>query len=49
MQSKELIERKQYMQQLRGLKDQNIIKVVTGVRRCDRTLCGNQYFAIAIF
>ena len=29
-----LIERKQYMQTLRNLKDQNIIKVITGVRRC---------------
>jgi predicted AAA+ superfamily ATPase len=30
---KQLIERKQYMQTLRDLKDQNIIKVITGVRR----------------
>ncbi len=37
MQPKELIERKQYMQQLRDLKDQNIIKVVTGVRRCGKS------------
>ena len=28
----QLIERKQYMQVLRNLKDQNIIKVITGVR-----------------
>jgi hypothetical protein len=28
-----LIERKQYMQQLSSLKDQNIIKVISGVRR----------------
>ena len=34
MQQQELIERKQYMQQLRSLKDQNVIKVISGVRRC---------------
>lgn len=34
MQQQELIERKQYMQQLRNLKDQNVIKVISGVRRC---------------
>ena len=33
----ELIERKQYMQTLRNLKDQNIIKVITGVRRCGKS------------
>ncbi len=32
-----LIERKQYMQMLRNLKDQNIIKVITGVRRCGKS------------
>ena len=32
-----LIERKQYMQQLRSLKDQNIIKVISGVRRCGKS------------
>ena len=32
-----LIERKQYMQTLRNLKDQNIIKVITGVRRCGKS------------
>lgn len=32
-----LIDRKQYMQQLRNLKDQNIIKVVSGVRRCGKS------------
>ena len=32
-----LIERKQYMQQLRDLKDQNIIKVISGVRRCGKS------------
>lgn len=32
-----LIERKQYMQQLRNLKDQNIIKVISGVRRCGKS------------
>lgn len=32
-----LIERKQYMQILRNLKDQNIIKVITGVRRCGKS------------
>lgn len=34
---KQLIERKQYMQTLRDLKDQNLIKVVTGVRRCGKS------------
>jgi len=34
---KQLIERKQYMQTLRNLKDQNLIKVVTGVRRCGKS------------
>jgi predicted AAA+ superfamily ATPase len=33
----QLIERKQYMQILRDLKDQNIIKVITGVRRCGKS------------
>ena len=32
-----LIERKQYMQMLRDLKDQNIIKVISGVRRCGKS------------
>jgi predicted AAA+ superfamily ATPase len=34
---KHLIERKQYMQTLRNLKDQNLIKVITGVRRCGKS------------
>lgn len=37
MNKQDLIERKQYMQQLRNLKDQNIIKVITGVRRCGKS------------
>ncbi len=32
-----LIERKQYMQQLHSLKNQNIIKVISGVRRCRKS------------
>ena len=32
-----LIERKQYMQVLRNQKDQNIIKIITGVRRCGKS------------
>ena len=32
-----LIERKQYMQMLRNLKDQNFIKVISGVRRCGKS------------
>ena len=34
---KQLIVRKQYMRRLRDLKDQNIIKVITGVRRCGKS------------
>lgn len=37
MSKQDLIERKQYMQQLRNLKDQNIIKVISGVRRCGKS------------
>ncbi len=37
MQHQCFIERKQYMQQLRDLKDQNIIKVISGVRRCGKS------------
>ena len=37
MQHQDLIYRKQYMQQLQGLKDQNIIKVISGVRRCGKS------------
>lgn len=33
----DFIERKQYMQMLRNLKDQNIIKVISGVRRCGKS------------
>ena len=32
-----LIERKQYMQTLRALRDHDIIKVITGVRRCGKS------------
>ena len=37
MSKQDLIERKQYMQLLRNLKDQNIIKVISGVRRCGKS------------
>jgi len=37
MKNKRLIERRQYMQKLRGLRDQDIIKVITGVRRCGKS------------
>lgn len=33
----DFIERKQYMQMLRDLKDQNLIKVISGVRRCGKS------------
>ena len=33
-----LIPRKQYMQMLRNLKDQNIVKVITGVRCCGKSI-----------
>jgi predicted AAA+ superfamily ATPase len=32
-----LIERKPYMQLLRGFKDEHIIKVLSGVRRCGKS------------
>lgn len=32
-----LIERKQYLQMLGDLKDQNVIKVISGVRRCGKS------------
>ena len=34
---KQLIERRQYMQRLRDLKDRKIIKVITGVRSCGKS------------
>jgi len=37
MEKKQLIERKRYMQILRNLKNQNLIKVITGVRRCGKS------------
>lgn len=37
LQTQHLIKRELYMQQLRSLKDQNIIKVITGVRRCGKS------------
>lgn len=37
MQKQDLIYRKQYMLQLHSLKDHNIIKVITGVRRCGKS------------
>ena len=37
MQKQDLIYRKQYMLQLHSLKDQNIIKVISGVRRCGKS------------
>ena len=37
MQKQDLIYRKQYMQQLQSLKDQNVIKVISGVRRCGKS------------
>ena len=37
MKKKHLIERRRYMQILRDLKDQNLIKVITGVRRCGKS------------
>lgn len=37
MNDKQYIGRKQYLQVLHNLKDQNIIKVITGVRRCGKS------------
>lgn len=37
LQTQHLIKRELYLQQLRSLKDQNIIKVITGVRRCGKS------------
>ena len=43
MKIKRLIERRQYMQALQDQKDQNIIKVITGVRRCGKSTLLEQY------
>ena len=32
-----MIERKTYLNRLRKLKDQNLIKVITGIRRCGKS------------
>lgn len=32
-----MIERKTYLKRLRQLKDQNLIKVITGIRRCGKS------------
>jgi len=40
---KQLIERNKYMQTLRDLKDQNIIKVITGVLRCGTSILPLQF------
>lgn len=37
MKMQQLIEHKHYMQTLRNLKDQNIMKVITGIRRCGKS------------
>ena len=35
--SKKTIERGKYLKRLRQLKDQNLIKVITGIRRCGKS------------
>ena len=36
------IERKDYMNPLIGLRDKNLIKVLTGVRRCGKSTVGDK-------
>ena len=38
-----MVERKEYLQQLRGWKDEQVIKVVTGIRRCGKSTLLKQY------
>ena len=38
-----MVERKQYMEKLRKLQNQQIIKVVTGVRRCGKSTLLKQF------
>lgn len=38
-----MIYRKQYMDKLISLKDKNIIKVLTGIRRCGKSTILNQF------
>lgn len=38
-----MIERKQYMQKLREFKDINIVKIITGVRRCGKSTLLNMF------
>ena len=47
MQKQDLILRKQYLQQLHSLKDQNIIKVISGVRRYGKSTI-LQFYSIKI-
>ncbi|MEG0722321.1 MAG: AAA family ATPase, partial [Lachnospiraceae bacterium] len=38
-----MVERKEYMQQLIAWKDEQVIKVVTGIRRCGKSTLLKQY------
>ena len=38
-----MVERKEYLQQLLSWKDEQVIKVVTGIRRCGKSTLLRQY------
>ena len=38
-----MVERKEYLQQLLSWKDEQVIKVVTGIRRCGKSTLLQQY------
>ena len=38
-----LVERKEYLEQLKAWKDEQVIKVVTGIRRCGKSTLLSQY------
>ena len=41
-----IIERKEYLEKLIAWKDKQLIKIVTGVRRCGKNLCFWKFIAI---
>ena len=41
-----IIERKEYLNKLITWKDKQLIKIVTGVRRCGKSFIGDEPFAV---